>query len=58
MAAYTSWSKTPDMYIAQDYLVWPQLEKTCLIIERLEAPIKRKGLMGEEHLLRDRGKEK
>jgi hypothetical protein len=30
-AAYTSWSKAPDTYIAEDGLVWPQWEKMHLI---------------------------
>ena len=33
-----SWSEAPSTYIAEDCLVYPQWERTCLILEKLEAP--------------------
>ena len=32
------WYETPDTYKAEDCLVWPQWEKMCLTLERLQAP--------------------
>jgi hypothetical protein len=36
LAAYTHWSKVPNTYTTEDYLLWPQW-KMCLFLERLEA---------------------
>jgi hypothetical protein len=45
-----SWSEAPNTYIAEDCLVWPQWEKTCLTLER--------GVLGHGgHPLRDRKEE-
>ena len=37
-AAYTSWSKCPDTYKAEDLQVWPKWERMHLTHKRLEAP--------------------
>ena len=30
--------RSPGTYVAEDCLVWPQWERMCLILERLDAP--------------------
>jgi hypothetical protein len=32
------WAEAPGTYIAEVCLVWPQWEKMCLTLERVEAP--------------------
>jgi hypothetical protein len=51
------WSEVPDgTYTAEDCLVWPQWEKMCLILERLEAPRKGGDWEGGEHPPGGKGK--
>jgi hypothetical protein len=40
-----NWSEVPDTYTAEDCLIWPQWEKRCLTLKRLE---EQRGLVGGE----------
>jgi hypothetical protein len=47
-----AWFKVPGTYIAEVCLVWPQWEKMCLILERLEAPKKGEAILSGDYPLR------
>jgi hypothetical protein len=49
------WSKAPNTYKAESCLVWPQWEKACLTLERLEASGSGEA-WGWEYPLGDRGR--
>ena len=40
VGAYMGWSMAPATYVAEDCLVWPQLEGMDLVLWRLDAPEK------------------
>ena len=50
-------SPTPDTYLTEDCLVWPQWEKMPIILERLETPGKKGAFRGREHPLRGKGEQ-
>ena len=48
----------PPPYVVEDYLVWPQWERMCLIPQSLDAPVKGDTRVGKgvgEHSLRGKG---
>jgi hypothetical protein len=51
------YSTPTNTYIVEDFLVWPQWEKMCLILQRFEALGRGKAWGWEEHPLGDRGTE-
>jgi hypothetical protein len=41
------WSVAPEAYVTEDCLVWPQWERMCLSLWKLDAPEKRDAGGGE-----------